>query len=113
MAALADLGVTRPSHIQAAAFRALTGSDAPHIVLADHAGVPPCACSLLAAVACHHAGYPMLVLAPSNVVMLPSKALLGGTSWRLSSCLGQAVGLTLNMPSCMPCLLAHAQNAKA
>ncbi|KAK9822358.1 hypothetical protein WJX81_001173 [Elliptochloris bilobata] len=38
VAALAELGVTRPSHIQAAAFRALVGSQAPHVVLGDHAG---------------------------------------------------------------------------
>jgi ATP-dependent RNA helicase DDX18/HAS1 len=34
---LAALGVTRPSHIQAAAFKAL-GTAARHVVLADHAG---------------------------------------------------------------------------
>ncbi len=38
VAALAGLGVTRPSHIQAAAFRALARPDARHVVLADHAG---------------------------------------------------------------------------
>lgn len=40
MAALAAMGITRPSHIQASAFRALIGSDAPHVVLGDHAGAP-------------------------------------------------------------------------
>lgn len=35
--ALADVGISRPSHIQAAAFAALS-SAAPHVVLADHAG---------------------------------------------------------------------------
>ena len=37
VAALQALGITRPSHIQAAAFRALS-TGAPHVVLADHAG---------------------------------------------------------------------------
>lgn len=37
VSALASIGITRPSHIQAAAFRAIV-SDAPHVVVADHAG---------------------------------------------------------------------------
>ena len=37
VAALAAIGITRPSHIQAAAFKALA-TGAPHVVLADHAG---------------------------------------------------------------------------
>lgn len=36
-AALGAIGITRPSHIQAAAFKALS-TGAPHVVLADHAG---------------------------------------------------------------------------
>ena len=38
VAALAALGIVRPSHIQAAAFRALTAPGGRHVVLADHAG---------------------------------------------------------------------------
>ncbi|EFN54452.1 hypothetical protein CHLNCDRAFT_135879 [Chlorella variabilis] len=38
VAALQTLGITRPSHIQAAAYRALAQSGARHVVLADHAG---------------------------------------------------------------------------
>jgi ATP-dependent RNA helicase DDX18/HAS1 len=37
MRALAAMGIQRPSYIQAAAYRALRGSDG-HVVLADHAG---------------------------------------------------------------------------
>lgn len=37
--ALGAMGIQRPSYIQAAAYRALRGSDS-HVVLADHAGTP-------------------------------------------------------------------------
>ena len=36
--ALASIGVTKPSHIQAESFAALSDSDAMHVLLADHAG---------------------------------------------------------------------------
>lgn len=38
VAALAELGITRPSHIQAAAYRALCQGNGHNVVLADHAG---------------------------------------------------------------------------
>lgn len=38
VAALAALGIVRPSHIQAAAFRAIAAPGGRHVVLADHAG---------------------------------------------------------------------------
>ncbi|KAK9838223.1 hypothetical protein WJX84_007751 [Apatococcus fuscideae] len=38
IAALADLGITRPSHIQVEAYRALLRSKAQHVLLADQAG---------------------------------------------------------------------------
>lgn len=38
VSALISLGIRRPSHVQAAAYRALLQSGARHVVLADHAG---------------------------------------------------------------------------
>ena len=42
--ALLGMGIGRPSHIQAAAYRALS-ADSGYVVLADHAGVSHKACN--------------------------------------------------------------------
>ena len=36
---LLSMGIGRPSHVQAAAYRALSAGDSSYVVLADHAGV--------------------------------------------------------------------------
>lgn len=39
---LLSMGIGRPSHVQAAAYRALSAGDSSYVVLADHAGAHMC-----------------------------------------------------------------------